>query len=122
MQYLYLFFSLFFVVLIISIFYLFKQATRKNVCPPAAVAVLLVRRQSLIVAGPSGLSIMINDLDADGQTPLLLACTYASPKAVEMLLDRGADMNLSTRTLSTPLIAACLIALMCLHKCQFLFD
>lgn len=51
----------------------------------------------------------MNEPDPDGQTPLVLACTYAPPKAIEMLLERGADVNLaSPKTLTTPLIAACL--------------
>ena len=35
----------------------------------------------------------MNARDADGNTPLILASFYASPKVVELLLERGADAN-----------------------------
>ncbi len=35
----------------------------------------------------------VNARDADGNTPLILASLYASPKCVELLLKRGADAN-----------------------------
>jgi ankyrin repeat protein len=45
----------------------------------------------------------VNALDADGNTPLLLASVYAGPEGVELLLKKGADVNAANKLGVTPL-------------------
>jgi ankyrin repeat protein len=48
----------------------------------------------------------VNARDADGNTPLILASFYASPKCVEHLLEMGADANAANKAGVTALIRA----------------
>ena len=48
----------------------------------------------------------VNARDAEGNTPLILAAFYASPRCVELLLDEGADPNAANRSGVTALIRA----------------
>jgi ankyrin repeat protein len=48
----------------------------------------------------------VNGPDAEGNTPLILASFYASPKCVALLLERGADANAANKAGVTPLIRA----------------
>jgi ankyrin repeat protein/mono/diheme cytochrome c family protein len=45
----------------------------------------------------------VNALDADGNTPLLLAAVYAGPECVELLLKKRADVNAVNKLGVTPL-------------------
>jgi ankyrin repeat protein len=45
----------------------------------------------------------VNALDADGNTPLLLAAVYAGPECVELLLKKGAGVNAVNKLGVTPL-------------------
>jgi ankyrin repeat protein len=48
----------------------------------------------------------VNGRDADGNTPLILASFYAGPECVELLIDRGADVNTANTAGATALIRA----------------
>jgi ankyrin repeat protein len=48
----------------------------------------------------------VNACDAEGNTPLLLASFYASPKCVKLLIEKGADVNTANKAGVTPLIQA----------------
>jgi ankyrin repeat protein len=48
----------------------------------------------------------VNALDADGNTPLLLAAVYADPECVDLLLKKGADVNAVNKLGVTPLMRA----------------
>ena len=45
----------------------------------------------------------VNARDADGDTSLLLAAVYAGPECVELLLKKGADVNVANKLGVTPL-------------------
>ena len=48
----------------------------------------------------------VNARDAEGNTPLILASFYASPKCVALLLEKGADPNICSKDGASPLHAA----------------
>jgi ankyrin repeat protein len=48
----------------------------------------------------------VNARDAEGNTPLILASFYASPRCVSLLLEKGADVNAANRIGVTALIRA----------------
>jgi ankyrin repeat protein len=48
----------------------------------------------------------VNARDAEGNTPLILAAFYASPRCVALLLEKGADANAANRAGVTALIRA----------------
>src|SRR6516164_315006 len=48
----------------------------------------------------------VNGRDAEGNTPLILASFYASPKCVALLLEKGADANAANQAGVTALIRA----------------
>ena len=48
----------------------------------------------------------VNARDAEGNTPLILASFYASPKCVALLLEKGADANAANKAGVTALIRA----------------
>jgi ankyrin repeat protein len=48
----------------------------------------------------------VNARDAEGNTPLILASFYASPRCVSLLLEKGADVNAANRAGVTALIRA----------------
>src|SRR5262249_38723427 len=39
----------------------------------------------------------VNSRDGDGNTPLILASFYASPECVELLIEKGADVNTANK-------------------------
>jgi len=49
----------------------------------------------------------VNTQNADGETPLHIACTKDSTYIVERLLSRGADINIKNNNGETPLYLAC---------------
>src|SRR5262249_22950273 len=48
----------------------------------------------------------VNARDAEGNTPIVLASLYASPECVELLIEKGADVNAANKAGSTALIRA----------------
>jgi ankyrin repeat protein len=60
----------------------------------------------------------LNARDAEGNTPLILASLYGSPKCVELLLERGASVNAANKAGVTALIRAAT----CYEKTRLLVD
>lgn len=48
----------------------------------------------------------VNERDADGTTPLILAALYAGPDCVKLLLDKGAEVDTANDAGVTPLVQA----------------
>src|SRR5262249_13869630 len=48
----------------------------------------------------------VNARDPEGNTPLILASSYASPECLELLIGKGADVNSANKAGATPLIRA----------------
>jgi len=48
----------------------------------------------------------VNSRDSEGNTPLIMASFYASPKCVALLLEKGADANAANQAGITALIRA----------------
>jgi ankyrin repeat protein len=48
----------------------------------------------------------VNARDAEGNTPLILASFYATPQCLELLMERGADVNAANKAGATALIRA----------------
>lgn len=83
-------------------------ALRRNGSTPFAVAIMTGNLSGLaraLARGGAG----VNDVDADGHTPLMTAIAHDRPAVVEFLLERGADVNAATANGYTALhfAAAC---------------